>query len=595
MPVKAAILGKKNIDINELRQELISGKSRDIRELLEPILLSAELIETSYSDKQQYFLTDLKVQGYVFSGSKWMAGWVLVLGKNQNELIGQLKNRGFMVFTDQPDIPDTTYIGSRDTSPIYFLQMMVRYGMVWGGIAPGDDHELGHFLEKDLPGLMIITDDLPPLKYVIALGLMKSGAPAIVPRSFPFPYGNWITADNLRKIVNNTSAFPNLRIKFYQDEMIKMPEYYNPAYRGQKIVIGKVLGGNNSFICVRQVKKISKNLSVTGKPDKEIGIFVNVAERKFSDDLSLTVEKTVLKSVNCLKDVRAYEKDGGFYLETGKHAKLNDIRLSQAVYWGIRNEFPRLKKIGIEIIYDQNQLTAESRKVNVYKEKRRQYLDRMSEQTVEEFCVCTECRPFSLVHTCILTPDRIPMCAARDYTSVKAAAYFGSLVIPYKRKLEKYLPLRMIFKKGKVINLKRGEYEGCNKIYRKFTNGKLKRVFLHSLRQHPITSCGCFQNLAFWIKEVKGIGIMSRGSDAVTPDGRNWEMLANQAGGKQSSGIAGVSLNYIKSPDFLKGDGGIKNVVWVDSKLYNRISDLFSPNQKVATEKTIKLDADKRR
>ena len=65
------------------------------------------------------------MQSYVFSGSKWKAGWALVLGgDDQQELIDKLNERDFMVFTDLPDIPDTIYIGNRPTSPIYFLQMM---------------------------------------------------------------------------------------------------------------------------------------------------------------------------------------------------------------------------------------------------------------------------------------------------------------------------------------------------------------------------------------------------------------------------------------------------------------------------------------
>jgi CO dehydrogenase/acetyl-CoA synthase beta subunit len=93
--------------------------------------------------------------------------------------------------------------------------------------------------------------------------------------------------------------------------------------------------------------------------------------------------------------------------------------------------------------------------------------------------------------------------------------------------------------------------------------------------------------LAFWIEEVKGIGIMSRGSEAIAPSGANWEQLANRAGGKQSPGIMGVSVYYIRSARFLQGDGGIHNVVWLDSGLYKRISDKLLPGQRVATEKDV--------
>ena len=134
-----------------------------------------------------------------------------------------------MVFTDQAGIPDTVFIGSRDTSPIYFLQLMVRYGLIWGRIAPGDDHEMGHFLEKDMPGLIVICADLPPLKYLITLGLMKLGAPAIVPCTFPFPYGYRLVADSVAEILERISHLPNLRQRYYLDEVIGLPAPCNPA------------------------------------------------------------------------------------------------------------------------------------------------------------------------------------------------------------------------------------------------------------------------------------------------------------------------------------------------------------------------------
>lgn len=80
---------------------------------------------------------------------------------------------------------------------------------------------------------------------------------------------------------------------------------------------------------------------------------------------------------------------------------------------------------------------------------------------------------------------------------------------------------------------------------------------------------------------------MSRNSEVIAPNGMTWDNLANSAGGKQISGIMGISTNYIRSKNFLKGDGGIGNVVWVDSKLYSKISKHFLYNQRVPTEKEV--------
>ncbi|MEW5813976.1 MAG: hypothetical protein AB1798_01085 [Spirochaetota bacterium] len=64
-------------------------------------------------------------------------------------------------------------------------------------------------------------------------------------------------------------------------------------------------------------------------------------------------------------------------------------------------------------------------------------------------------------------------------------------------------------------------------------------------------------------------------------------MLANHAGGKQTPGIMGISISYIFHKDFLKGDGGIRNVVWTDSELYEKIRKAFPAGQRTATERDV--------
>lgn len=595
LPVKTAFIGDCDINVASLRKELTAKADGNVKDLLEPILLAAELCEASCENKGNYFIKDHDLRSYVFMGSKWRAGWVLVLGgRDRVEVINRLKEKDFIVFTDMPGIEDTFYIGNRDTSPVYFLQMMVRYALIWGRIAPGADHEMGHFLEKDLPGFIIINEDLSDLKYLVTLGLMKLGAPAVVPSTFPFPYGNRVIADNAVDKVDRGIRFPNLRRRYYNDETICLPDYCNIAHLKEKVMISRQLGGTPaSFLCIRPAVDVERDIHVIGEHTDGIGILIEIDNDRLSDDLAFVIEQTALKAINYIQGVKAYEKEKVFYLGLSSEAAIDSRQIGEAIYWGIRLHYPRLEKIRINIIYDPALLGKKAEEIRGYKATRRKAIDEMVEENTEDFCACTECRPFSLEHTCILTPGRLPMCASRTYFSTKAAASFGlpeqqnMWELPYQRQSEKDVPLKLVFKKGKVLDAEKGEYEGCNAIYSKLTGGRLKRVYLHSLGGYPHTSCGCFQNLAFWLEEVKGIGIMSRDSKAIAPDGRTWDNLANYAGGKQSDGIMGVSIDYIRSANFLKGDGGISNVVWVDNELHKKISEVFLPGQRVATEKDV--------
>ena len=589
LPVKSAMLGDAPLDLETLRAELRTRQGGDPKDLIEPLLLAAEQIEAAQPDRGDFFLTDAKVRSLVFTGSKWRAGWALVLGgEDQQSLVEALQAREFMVFTDAPDLDKTIYIGSRETSPIYFLQLMVRYGLLWGRIAPGDDHEMGHFLERDMPGFLIIYDDLPPVKYLLALGLIKMGAPAVVPPTFPFPYGRRVVASDVQEIVERGGAFENLRQRYFDDEIISLPVDCNPAYLRQEFEPAQRLGGTaRSFLAVRRVVSVGSRASQEGEPARELGILIEIADADLSPDVAFVVEQAALRALNMTKGVRGLVSEGILTLELEQGVPLDTERLADAIYWGIRSQYPRLREMAVRFIFDPGVLEQEAAKVWVESEHRRDLVDSMTEANTEIFGVCTECRPFAQGHTCIITPERMPMCGSRTYLSLKAQALYGSSRLPWRRRTESAIASHGIFEKGRVLDLARGEYEGANHTYRQVTEGQLERVYLHSLRGFPHTSCGCFNALAFWIEEVQGIGIMSRNSEAVAPGGQTWDALANRAGGKQCPGITGVSIAYVRSPRFMEGDGGIGNVVWVDEALYARVADIVPAGQAIATEKTV--------
>ena len=591
LPVKTAILGEAPLDTEDIRKELEAHKNGDIRDVLEPALLAAEWVESVQADRHQRFIDDVRLQGIVFMGSKWQAGWALVLGDNRHEdHVRMLIQRELIVFTDHPGLEKTIFIGDRSTSLIYFLQVMVRYGLIWGRIAPGDDHSLGHFLETDMPGFICITGDLPPLTHVIALGLMKLGAPAVVPENYPFPYGNYVVSTDPEAMIAAIRAFPNLRVRYDEnDEAITLPAGCNTAYTKETFPVANRLGGTgDSFFFLRKSEGPLADITVADEPTEGIGILVEIDSPVLSLDVEETIELDAVKAVSFISGVKASMAKGILTIELRSDTKFDQGQIAAVIRQGIRMKYPLLKTIGVTFIGNGARLAETAEIVSRKRAERRRYVADMTEENTEDFAVCTECRPFSLEHTCILAPDRLPMCASRSFHTVKAAALFGSTVHPYKRQSEQHLPLRSLVAKGQTIDGRKGEYEGTNTVYREMTAGKLQRVQLHSLREFPPTSCGCFQNLAFWIEEVGGIGIMSRASSAVAPDGSHWYELANRAGGKQMAGILGVSTSYIRSENFLKADGALANVVWMDEKLKSRVADALPDGAKVATEKDVK-------
>ena len=476
LPVRAAYLADKPLDLPALGRTLASFHGSDVKPAIDPVLLCAEAVESVQPDRETYFIVDRSVQEYVFTGSKWRAGWALVLGAEGSEgLIRGLQEREFMVFTDLPGIKDTRDIGPRETSPIYFLQLMIRYGLTWGRIRPGDDHELGHYLEKDMPGVLIVRRDLPPLKYLVALGLMKLGAPALVPSTFPFPYGNRVVADTDSEILQRINGFENLRTRTYGDETISLPDYANTAFTNQEFPATGRLGGTPlSFLCMwpARMSGAAGDAEEVPASSPDIGILIDVREKEFTVDISAVMERAAIRALSFVDRWRARESDEGFLLEWASDAPFAPEKAREAMRAGIRLQYPGLVDFDVRIVRDRDVLSRLAPLVARFKKERHGLIASMTEENTELFAACTECRPFSLVHTCIITPDRTPMCASRTYFTVKASSLFGSDTKPWKRRSEQAVPLRSLFERGDILDLARGEYRGVNDAYRTLTGAR---------------------------------------------------------------------------------------------------------------------------
>jgi acetyl-CoA decarbonylase/synthase complex subunit beta len=90
---------------------------------------------------------------------------------------------------------------------------------------------------------------------------------------------------------------------------------------------------------------------------------------------------------------------------------------------------------------------------------------------------------------------------------------------------------------------------------------------------------------------VEGFGIVMRGYRDLTVNGLAFSTMADStAGGRQVDGFHGISLEYMRSPKFMAGDGGYSRVVWLPSDLKEQLRP-FIPDtifDKVATEKDVK-------
>ncbi|UCD96077.1 MAG: acetyl-CoA decarbonylase/synthase complex subunit beta, partial [Candidatus Bathyarchaeota archaeon] len=145
--------------------------------------------------------------------------------------------------------------------------------------------------------------------------------------------------------------------------------------------------------------------------------------------------------------------------------------------------------------------------------------------------------------------------------------------------------------KGDMVDTEKGEFSGVNDTVKQKSLGEVTKVCLYTTFGYPHTSCGCFEGAAFYIPEVDGFGLVHRGFQGETVNGLPFSTIADStAGGRQVDGFHGISIEYMRSPKFLKADGGWNRVVWLPGAVKERVKD-FIPKEivdKVATENDAK-------
>jgi acetyl-CoA decarbonylase/synthase complex subunit beta len=200
----------------------------------------------------------------------------------------------------------------------------------------------------------------------------------------------------------------------------------------------------------------------------------------------------------------------------------------------------------------------------------------LKDEEVDSFYGCTLCQSFAPSHICVITPQRYANCGAISWFDGRAAA-----------KVDPKGPVFTI-QRGETIDSEKGEYSGVNQVVKDKSLGDIDRVQLYSAFGYPHTSCGCFEGVAFYIPEVDGFGIVHRDFKGPSVNGLPFSTMADStAGGRQIDGFHGISIEYMRSPKFLQGDGGWRRVVWVPSAVKERVKE-FIPAElepKILTEK----------
>ena len=314
-----------------------------------------------------------------------------------------------------------------------------------------------------------------------------------------------------------------------------------------------------------------------------LGILVEAAGEKLDQGLEGVIERRIHGYLNYIEGFMHLNQRYDIWIRLGKKSfqkGLNSFEpIGKVLYRLFKTELPIIEKVQITFITDTAKLD------EMYPEAIQAYEARdakargLEDKDVDTFYGCALCQSFAPSHVCVITPQRYSNCGAISWFDGKASASID--------------PKGPVFAipRGEMINAEKGEFSGVNEAAKKRSMGEVQQVWLYTAFDHPHTSCGCFEAVAFYVPEVDGLAVVHRSFKGATVNGLPFSTIADSAaGGRQVDGFHGMSIEYMRSKKFFAADGGWNRIVWVPKEVKERVKDFIPADlvDKVATEEDAK-------
>jgi acetyl-CoA decarbonylase/synthase complex subunit beta len=310
-----------------------------------------------------------------------------------------------------------------------------------------------------------------------------------------------------------------------------------------------------------------------------LGILVEAAGSTLDSQLEGVIERRIHGYLNYIEGFMHLNQRYDIWIRLGKKSfqkGLNSFEyIGKVLFRLFKSELPIIEKVQITFITDPAKVQELFPVALEDYEARDAKARGLKDEEVDKFYGCVLCQSFAPSHVCVITPQRYSNCGAISWFDGRASASVD--------------PKGPVFavERGELVNAEKGEFSGVNEAVKKKTLGEVSKVWLYTAFDHPHTSCGCFEAVAFYIPEVDGFGLVNRSFKGVTVNGLPFSTIADSAaGGRQVDGFHGLSIEYMRSTKFLAADGGWNRVVWLPKEVKDRVKDFIPKDvvDKVATE-----------
>ncbi|GLI53144.1 acetyl-CoA decarbonylase/synthase complex subunit alpha/beta [Thermodesulfovibrio yellowstonii] len=489
-------------------------------------------------------------------------------------------------------------VGTKTEETVYVIDWAVRASLIFGGQTAGDKDAIIDYVRKRVNTFAIAFGSIDEKAVAVALGAAVFAIPVITDQSLPeisipeiAEYPLIVSELNYEKIVKK--AIDTRRLKIIVEKP-PIPVAYGPAFEGERVRKEDSFiefGGQKTpafeWVRMKEIQELEdEKVEIVGTDwqaryeaggKMPLGIVVNVAGKKMQKDFEPVIERQIHTFINEAEGLWHIGQRDINWIRISKKAKESGITLNHLgiiISSMIKSKFRSIvDKVEVYLYVDEKEV------LELREQARKEYRQRdlrlatLTDEEVKEFYSCLLCQSFAPKHVCVITPERPGLCGAFTWLDAKAAYEIeptgGNQPV----------------QKGELFDPIYGRYSGVDEYVKKHSGGEIETINLYSIMENPMTSCGCFECIVAVVPEANGVLIVNRGYSGMTPIGMKFSTIAGMiGGGVQTPGFMGVGVNYITSRKFLKGDGGIRRIVWMPKELKERIKENF---QKRAEEEEI--------
>jgi len=476
--------------------------------------------------------------------------------------------------------------GKEMSSAVYSLGFAARAAMSFGGAQPGDFSKILRYNKNRIFAFVLALDYVDEQKYAYAAGAINYGFPTIantkIPEILPTgvcTYEHVVSDIPEEDIVQKCVEVRGLKIQIAE---IPIPMAFGPAFEGEVIRKDDMylqFGGNITpafeYVMMKEISEIDDHdIQVVGPEIDDVeegsalplGIVVEVAGRKMQEDFESILERQIHHLINGAEGIWHMGQRDIVWTRISKKAQAKGFKIrhyGEIIHAKLINDFPSIvDKVKVTIYTnpeDVEKWEATARQAYRYRDEK---TAGMTDESVDTFYSCTLCQSFAPTHVCIISPQRLGLCGAYNWLDGKAAY-----------EIDPTGPNQPV-KKGDCTDEVKGSWPAINEFVKDKSGNVVESVYMYTMMEDPMTSCGCFECIVAFLPMCNGVMIVNREHTGETPCGMAFSTLANTVGGGNvTPGFIGIGKVYITSKKFISADGGFKRVVWMPKALKETLAE----------------------